>query len=260
MLLAIDCGNTNFKFAVFEGDTVLGSWRAATDAHRTTDEYAVWLTQLMAMKGIDYRQIDGSIIASVVPDALYALASLCTHYFGKDPLIVGRPEVALGIDVRMDQPEAVGADRLVNALAAHETYGGPIIVIDFGTATSFDVVGADGAYEGGVLAPGVNLSIEAFAIAAAKLPRIRVRQPDTVIGKSTVPAMESGVFWGYVGLIEGLVARIQTEYGSPMKVVATGGLAPLFERATEAIHYTDQDLTLRGLLSVYRKNVGNGTS
>ena len=160
----------------------------------------------------------------------------------------------------MDQPESVGADRLVNALAAHEAFGGPAMVIDFGTATSFDVVGADGGYEGGVLAPGVNLSIEAFAIAAAKLPRIRVRQPETVIGKSTVPAMESGVFWGYVGLIEGLVARIEKEYGAAMKVVATGGLAPLFERATEAIHVTDQDLTLRGLLSVYRKNLENGPS
>ena len=166
----------------------------------------------------------------------------------------------IGIEVRIDQPETVGADRLVNAVATHELYGGPAIVIDFGTATTFDIVGADGGYEGGVLAPGVDLSAEAFSKAAAKLPRIRVRKPDSVIGKTTVAAMESGIFWGYVGLIEGLVSRIKAEYGTPMKVIATGGLAPLFERATGVIERTDQDLTLRGLLSVYRKNSGTKAS
>ncbi len=254
MLLAIDSGNTNFVFAVFDGDRLCGSWRAASDGRRTADEYWVWLTQLMAMKDLNPEDIDGAVIASVVPAALYPLASLCSHYFKTDPVIVGQPGVELGIKVEMDRPEAVGADRLVNAIAAQQNFKGPMIVIDFGTATSFDVVGADGSYQGGVLAPGVNLSIEAFALAAAKLPRVRVRCPETVIGKDTEPAMESGIFWGYISLIEGIVARIKEEFGAPMTVVATGGLATLFEKSTDAIDHTDPDLTLRGLLAVYRLN------
>ncbi len=258
MLLAIDCGNTNFKFAVFEGEKLRGSWRTASDPHRTTDDYAVWLSQSMAFKGVDRGDIDGAIIASVVPDALYPLASLCSHFFGHDPMIVGRHDVDLGIEVRMDRPAVVGADRLVNAVAGHKLYSGPLIVVDFGTATSFDIVAADGGYEGGVLAPGVNLSVEAFARAAAKLPRIRVRQPEQVIGKDTEPAMESGIFWGYVGLIEGLTVRIKKEYGQPMTVIATGGLAPLFERVTDAIDHIEPDLTLKGLLNIYEMNTSGG--
>jgi type III pantothenate kinase len=256
MLLAIDSGNTNFVFAVFDGDEIRGSWRAATDPHRTADEHSVWLSQLMALKGLKPADIDGAIISSVVPDALYPLASLCTYFFGHDPLIVGQPEVELGIEVHMDRPEAVGADRLVNAVAAHRIYGDgrAMIVIDFGTATSFDVVGEDGSYQGGVLAPGVNLSVEAFAMAAAKLPRVRIRKPERVIGKDTEPAMQSGIYWGYIGLIEGLAVRIQEEYGAAMKVIATGGLAPLFARSTRVIDEVDDELTLRGLCEIYRLN------
>ncbi|MEM7168900.1 MAG: type III pantothenate kinase [Pseudomonadota bacterium] len=257
MLLAIDSGNTNFEFAVFDGDRLCGSWRTASDANRTADEYLVWLTQLMGLQGLKAEMIDGAIISSVVPAALYPLASLCSRYFGVDPLIVGRPGVELGIEVRVEQPEAVGADRLVNSIAAHEQFGGPLIVVDFGTATSFDVVGSDGAFEGGVLAPGVNLSLQAFHLAAAKLPLVRVRMPEQVIGKATEPAMESGIFWGYIGLVEGLVARIKSEYGAPMKVIATGGLATLFDRATPVIEHVDPELTLRGLLSIYRTNGGS---
>lgn len=254
MLLAIDCGNTNFVFAVFDGDEIKGSWRARSDPHKTTDEYAVWLTQLMSMKGISAESISGTIISSVVPDALYPLASLSSHFFNVDPMIIGRPGVNPGLEVRIPRPETVGADRLANAVAAHNRYGGPLIVVDFGTATNFDIVGEDGAFIGGVLAPGVDLSLEAFSTAAAKLPRIRVRMPEKVIGDSTETAMESGVFWGYVGLIEGLVSRIQEEYGGPMKVIATGGLAPLFDRASPKIDAIDQELTLRGLLDIYRLN------
>ena len=256
MLLAIDCGNTNFVFAVFDGDRLMGNWRASSDPHRTSDEYAVWLSQLMALKGVSTEDIDGTIIASVVPDALYPLASLSSHFFGVDPMIVGRPDVDVGIDVRIDRPETLGADRIANAVAAHERYGGPLIVVDFGTATNFDIVDKDGAFIGGVLAPGVDLSAEAFATAAAKLPRIRVRMPEKVIGKSTESAMESGIFWGYIGLVEGIVRRIKAEYGGEMKVVATGGLAPLFERATDAIEHIDLELTIRGLLAIYRRNLG----
>jgi type III pantothenate kinase len=254
MLLAIDCGNTNFTFAVFDGDEVKGNWRASSDPHRTADEYAVWLTQLMSLKGLDPKAVDGAIIASVVPGALYPLASLCSHFFGADALIVGRPGVKTGIEVKIDRPETLGADRLANAVSAYERYGGPLIVVDFGTATNFDIVDGEGAFIGGVLAPGVELAAEAFATAAAKLPRIRVRMPERVIGKSTEGAMESGIFWGYVGLVEGLVGRIKDEYGGPMKVIATGGLAPLFERASPLIEHIDLELTIRGLLSIYRRN------
>ncbi len=254
MLLAIDSGNTNFEFAVFDGEELRGSWRTATNPDRTADEYMVWLTQLMGLQGLRPDMIDGSIIASVVPAALYPLASLCSRYFGRDPLIVGRPEVKLGIEVRVDRPDAVGADRLVNTIAAHEKYGGPLIVVDFGTATSFDVVAADGAFEGGVLAPGVNLALQTFHTAAAKLPLVRARKPERVIGKDTEPAMESGIFWGYISLVEGIVARMKKEYGAPMKVVATGGLASLFDRATPVIEHVDPELTLQGLLSIYRSN------
>jgi type III pantothenate kinase len=256
MLLAIDSGNTNIVFAVYDKDeTLRGSWRASTDAKRTADEYAVWLTQLMAIEGLSLDDIDGAIIANVVPPTTYALTSLCTRYFKVTPLVVGEPGVDLGIEVRIERPDQVGADRLVNAVAAHGRYGGSLILIDFGTATTFDVIGEDGAYEGGVIAPGINSSLEALDRAAAKLPRIAIKEPpQKVIGQATIPAMESGAYWGYVGLIEGLVARIKGEYGRPMTVVATGGLAPLFSRATGSIDAVDADLTLRGLLAIHRAN------
>lgn len=256
MLLAIDSGNTNVIFAVYdEADHLRGSWRASTEAKRTADEYAVWLTQLMALERLQPSDIDGAIIANVVPATMYALKTLCRRYFKVASLVVGEPGVDIGIEVRVDRPDQVGEDRLVNAVAAHARFGGPLMLIDFGTATTFDVIGDDGAYEGGVIAPGINLSLEALDRAAAKLPRIAIKEPpQRVIGGATVPAMESGAYWGYVGLIEGLVARIKGEYGRPMKVVATGGLAALFARATDSIEEIDPDLTLRGLLAVYRAN------
>jgi len=256
MLLAIDSGNTNVVFAVYEGERQRGRWRASSDARRTADEYAVWLTQLMALEGLSPGEIDGAVVANVVPAAGYALESLCRRYFKTEPLIVGAPGVALGIEVRTLSAASVGADRLVNALAAHRDHGGPLIAIDFGTATTFDVVGADGAYEGGVIAPAVQHSVEALYRAAAMLPRVAVERPASVIGKDTVPAMKSGIYWGYVALIEGLVARIKAEYGAPMKVVATGGLASIYAEASEVIDQVDPDLTLRGLLLVYQANRG----
>jgi type III pantothenate kinase len=256
MLLAIDSGNTNIVFAVYgEDESLRGSWRASTEAKRTADEYAVWLTQLMALEGLAPGDVDGAIIANVVPPTMYALSTLCSRYFKVAPLVVGEPGVDLGVEIRIDRPDQVGADRLVNAVAAHASFGGPLIVIDFGTATTFDVIGADGAYEGGVIAPGINPSLEALDRAAAKLPRIALKEPpQRVIGQATVPAMESGAYWGYVGLIEGLVTRIKGEYGQSMKVVATGGLASLFARATASIDEVDPDLTLRGLLAIHRAN------
>lgn len=254
MLLAIDSGNTNIVFAIYDGESVRGEWRSSTRADRTADEYGVWLSQLMALEGLQRQDVDAAILASVVPANVFTLKTLCRRYFGTEPLVVGEPTVDLGLEVRMDRPEEVGADRLVNAVAAHAKYKGPLIVIDFGTATTFDVVDDNGNYLGGCICPGINLSLEALHMAAAQLPRVAVGRPTRVIGKATVPAMKSGIYWGYVGLIEGLVRRISDEYGGPMTVVATGGLAPLFVEATEAIHHLDQDLTLRGLLEIYRRN------
>lgn len=255
MLLAIDCGNTNIVFAVFDGEQVKGEWRSSTAADRTADEYGVWLTLLLGTAGLKPADISAAIVASVVPANVFTLKTLCRRYFGCEPLVVGEPEVKLGLKVLLDRPEEVGADRLVNAVAAHARYKGPLIVIDFGTATTFDVVAENGDYLGGAIAPGINLSLEALHMAAAKLPRIAVGRPRSVVGKSTVPAMQSGVYWGYVGLIEGLVRRISEEIGTTATVVATGGLAPLFMEATDVIHHLDQDLTLRGLLEIHRRNV-----
>lgn len=254
MLVAIDAGNTNVVFAVFDGETLRAKWRASSDAKRTADEYAVWLTQLMGLQNLKPADITGAIIANVVPASAYNLNTLCSEFFKVRPLIVGDAAVDLGIEIRMDHPENVGADRLVNALAAHRAYGGPLIVIDFGTATTFDIVGPDGAYEGGVIAPSAQHSVEALYRAAAQLPRVKIERPNGVIGKDTVPAMKSGIYWGYVGLIEGLTARIREEYGRPMKVIATGGLATLYAEAAPVIEVVDPDLTLRGLRLVHELN------
>lgn len=254
MLLAIDSGNTNIVFAIYDGDEVRGEWRSSTDTDRTADEFGVWLMQLLAIEGIKRSDITAAIIASVVPALVFSLKTLCRRYFDCEPLVVGDDGVDLGLTVALDRPEEVGADRLVNAVAGHKFYEGPLIVIDFGTATTFDVVDGEGNYLGGAIAPGINLSLEALHMAAAKLPRVAVGRPRQVIGKATVPAMQSGVFWGYIGLIEGLVARIKAEYGCPMTVLATGGLAPLFAESTTVIDHLDPNLTLRGLLEIHRRN------
>lgn len=255
MLLTIDSGNTNTVFAVFDGDNLRGEWRSSSDARRTADEYGVWLSQLMALNGLGRDDVDAAIVSTVVPETLFSLKSLCRIYFKCEPLVVGEANVKIGLKVKIDSPDEVGSDRLVNAVAAYSRYGGSLIVIDFGTATTFDVIDADGNYSGGVIAPGINLSLDALHMAAAKLPRVAVQRPPTVIGKKTVPAMLSGIYWGYVGLIEGLVARIAAEYGGPMTVVATGGLAPLFKDGTPVIDHLDPDLTLRGMAEIYRRNV-----
>lgn len=254
MLLTIDSGNTNIVFALYEAGKQRGVWRRANDNRQTADEYGVWLLQLMALAKLHPEDVDSAIIATVVPDTLFSLKGLCRNYFKAEPLVVGDAAVELGIQALVDTPEAVGADRLVNAVAAHEEYGGPLIILDFGTATTFDVINADGDYVGGVIAPGINLSVEALHRAAAMLPKVSVTRPQTVIGKHTTPAMQSGVYWGYVGLIEGLVERIRNEYGEKLRVVATGGLAPMFEPAVDVIQEVDRNLTLRGLVSIYSRN------
>lgn len=253
MLLAIEQGNTNTLFAVHDGADWIAQWRTSTYANRTADEYAVWLTQLLTMRGLAISQLDGCIISSVVPQSIFNLRNLSRRYLNVEPLVIG-DNVDLGIEVRILKPSEAGADRLVNAIGAHLLYPGDLILIDSGTATTFDVVAADGAFEGGVIAPGINLSLQALHEAAAMLPRIAIQRPDKVIGKDTVSNMQSGVFWGYVALIEGLVARIKAEWGKPMTVIGTGGVASLFEGATNSIDRFDPDLTIRGLLEIWRRN------
>jgi type III pantothenate kinase len=257
MLLAIEQGNTNTLFAVHNGTDWVAQWRAATEASRTADEYAVWLSQLMAMRGLDLKALDGCIISSVVPQSMFNLRNLSRRYLGAEPLVIGE-NARLGMEARILKPSEAGADRLVNAIGAHLRYPGDLIVIDSGTATTFDVIAADGAFEGGVIAPGVNLSLQALHEAAAMLPRIAIQKPERVIGKDTVSNMQAGVFWGYISLIEGLVARIKTEWGKPMTVIGTGGVASLFEGATDSIDHFDPDLTIRGLLEIWRRNTHMG--
>lgn len=254
MLLAIDAGNTNTVFAIFDGDKLLGQWRMSTDARRTTDEYGIWLLQLMAHEKIDASRINAVVLGSVVPQANYDFRKLARQYFKTEALVVGDANVKIGIKADMDRPSEVGADRLINAVAAWKRYAKPLIVVDFGTATTFDVVNEKGDYIGGVIAPGVNLSLEALHRAAAKLPNIAVERPQRVIGKSTVPAMQSGIYWGYVGLVEGIIGRIKQEFGQPMLVISTGGLSPLFAKATAAIEHPEPDLTIYGLNVIYNMN------
>jgi len=255
MLLAIEQGNTNTLFAVHDGETWICQWRAGTDSTRTADEYAVWLSQLLGMAGLALGAFDGCIISSVVPQSVFNLRNLARRYLHVEPMIIGE-NVDLGIPVRIEKPSEAGADRLVNAIGAHAAYAGDLIVIDSGTATTFDVVAADGGFEGGVIAPGINLSTEALHQAAARLPRVAIQRPrgNTAIGKDTVAAMQAGVFWGYIALIEGLVVRIKAEWAKPMTVIGTGGVASLFHGATSAIDTFDPDLTIRGMLEIYRRN------
>lgn len=253
MLLAIEQGNTNTVFAVHDGKDWIAQWRSATDASRTADEYAVWLTQFLAMRSLRLKTLDGCIISSVVPQSIFHLRNLSRRYLDCEPLVIGE-NAKLGVDIRIDKPSEAGADRLVNAVGAHVAYPGALIIVDSGTATNFDIVAPDGAFEGGVIAPGINLSMQALHQAAARLPRVAIQKPHRVIGKDTVTAMQSGVFWGYMALIEGMILRIKSEYGAPMTVVATGGVASLFEGATDKIDIFDPDVTIRGMLEVWRRN------
>ena len=254
MLLAVDCGNTNTVFAVFDGDTQRGQWRIATDPRRTADEYAVWLTQLMSLRGLQVADIANAIVTTVVPGTRRNLDTLLESHFGVTPLVIRDASVDLGIEILVERPEQVGADRLVTAVGAHLLHAGDLIVLDFGTGTTFDMVDDKGNWCGGVISPGINLSVEALYMAGALLPRVNIEKPEKVIGGSTVPAMQSGIFWGYVSMIEGMIPRIADEYGKPVTVVATGGLAPLFADVTDVIDATEPDLTLIGLREIARRN------
>lgn len=257
MLLAIDAGNTNVVFALVEKGEVRARWRIATDPRRTADEYAVWINQLLQLDGLGMKDVTSVIISTVVPRALHNLEVLAQKYFGAAPLIAGRPPVEWGIALDVQAPETVGADRVVNAIAAHAAFPGDLIVIDFGTATTFDHVDYSGAYKGGIIAPGINLSLDALVAAAAKLPRIGIVAPesDSVIGRNTEDQMLIGVFWGYVSLMEGLVARMKEEIGRPTRVVATGGLSVLFDEKTDLFDAIVPDLTINGLVRLHERSI-----
>jgi len=254
MLLAIDVGNTNTMFAIHDGNAWVARWRSHTDSTQTADDYAVWLSQMCRMEGIPFGRITGFIVSNVVPQAQFNFRNFARRYLDLEPVFVGDEGVDLGVAVRIDRPEQAGADRIVNAVGAFCEYGGPLIVVDSGTATTFDIVGADGAFEGGIISPGINLSQKALHDAASALPRIAIQCPPRVIGKDTVTAMQSGIFLGYIELIDGLVRRVKAEYGEPMRVVGTGGIASLFEGHSREIDLYDQDVTIRGLLEIYRRN------
>jgi len=258
MLLAIDAGNTNIKFALFDGLEIKARWRIATDARRTGDEYAVWLLQLLAIEGYQKSDVTDVIISTVVPRALHNLQVLSSKYFGLEALVAGRGPVSWGIELDVDEPQNVGADRACNATAAYAGHPGEKIVISFGTATTVDHVSASGAYRGGIIAPGINLSLDALVAAAAKLPRIAIEAPatDSVIGRTTESQMLIGIYWGYVAMIEGLIARMKAQIGGDVKVIATGGLAVLFQQHAHLFDAVDGDLTLRGLAILYARRDG----
>jgi type III pantothenate kinase len=249
MLLAIDAGNTNVVFALVDGRQIKARWRIATDPRRTADEYAVWLSQLLALEGFDRGQVRAVVIATVVPRALHNLQVLAAKYFGGPALIAGKAPLEWTMAIDVAEPQSLGADRAVNTIAAHALHPGDLIVIDFGTATTLDLSDFSGAYKGGIIAPGINLSLDALVTAAAKLPRIAIEAPasTSVIGRNTVDQMHIGIYWGYIAMIEGLVARMKAEVGRPVKVIATGGLATLFERRTDVFDHIEPDLTIQGL-------------
>ena len=257
MLLAIDAGNTNVVFALVDGREIKTRWRIATDPRRTGDEYAVWLHQLLELEGYGKDDVSAAIIGTVVPRATHNLQVLVSKYFSVEPLIAGEGEAEWPIALDVDEPQNVGADRALNVMAANEKFPGDLIVIDFGTATTFDVVDYTGAYKGGIIAPGINLSLDALVNAAAKLPRIAIEVPEdrSVIGRTTDSQMLTGIYWGYVAMMEGLVARLKREIGRPVKVIATGGLATLFDKNTDLFDAIEPDLTIQGLSLLHQKVV-----
>ena len=249
MLLAVDAGNTNLVFALVDGGEIKARWRIATDPRRTADQYAVWLHQLLELEGFAKADVSAVIIGTVVPRALHNLEVLASKYFHVEPLIAGQGRAEWPLQLDVDEPQNVGADRALNAIAAHARHSGDLIIIDFGTATTFDVVSASGAYTGGIIAPGINLSLDALVSAAAKLPRIAIEAPATnsVVGRTTESQMIIGIYWGYVAMIEGLADRLKAEIGRPVTVVSTGGLASLFDKHTDVFDVIEPDLTIQGL-------------
>jgi type III pantothenate kinase len=253
MILAIDVGNTNLVFALVDDREIKARWRIATDPRRTADQYSVWLHQLLELEGFSRDDVEGVIIGTVVPRALHNLEVLSEKYFRKTPVLAGQGAAAWPLQLDVDEPQNVGADRALNAIAAHAKYPGDLLIIDFGTATTLDVVSSTGAYTGGIIAPGINLSLDALVNAAAKLPRIAIEVPETssVVGRTTQSQMLIGIYWGYVAMLEGLTQRIKAELNRPVTVIATGGLATLFAKHAKVFDAIEPDLTIQGLSLLY---------
>jgi len=253
MLLVIDVGNTHTVLGLYDGQTLLHHWRVFTDREKTSDEYGILVRNLYEGSRVPPGAVRGIAVASVVPPLTPTIVELCERYFSLSPLVV-EPGVRTGISVRMDNPREVGADRIVNAVAAHAKHRRDCIVVDFGTATTFDYVSAGGEYLGGVIAPGAGISAEALFRQASKLPRVEIVKPPAVIGKNTVAAMQSGIYYGYVGLVEGIIDRMRREIRADPTVIATGGLARAIASETSKIHVIDENLTLDGLRIIYERN------
>ena len=253
MLLVIDVGNTNMVLGVYKDTELLDHWRISTDGQRTTDEYGVLIRELFYLNDLRADDINAIIISSVVPPVVPTLERMCQRYFGLSPLLIG-PGVKTGMDIRYDNPREVGADRIVNAVAAYEKYGGPVIIVDFGTATTFCAVDAKGVYLGGSICPGIGISTEALVQRTAKLPRIELKRTDSVICRNTIESMQAGVFYGFVGQVEGIVSRMRRELDMSARVVATGGLAVVIAPATKTIDVVEPMLTLEGLRIIYERN------
>lgn len=254
MLLTIDAGNTNTVLALFKKDEIVANIRFSTDSKRTSDEYAVLLNQCLSLQNIDLKNISDVIISSVVPKSIFPLTQLCNKYLKIEPMIIGKSNINLGIDILIDNPKEVGADRIVNAISAYNHTKKSTIILDFGTATNFDVVDNSGNYCGGVICPGVNLSIQALHNAAAQLPDVAIEKPKKAIGKNTIEAMQSGIYWGYVDMIEGIIKRISNEMEESPEIVVTGGLSPLFCQGIQTEMEYLPNLTINGLKIIYDKN------
>lgn len=256
MLLAVDVGNTNTVLGAFEGERLVEHVRLETHPHRTADEWGIFCQLALQARGIDPKRVRAVVVSSVVPPLRHILESMSVRYFGVSPLFVG-PGVKTGMPILYDDPREVGADRIVNAVAAYERWPGPLIVVDFGTATTFDVVSARGEYVGGAIAPGIRISVEALSRYASRLPRVDLERPGPALGRNTVSSMQSGIVYGYAAMVDGLCARLRQELGGPApKVVATGGLAPLLAKVSEAITEVDEFLTVAGLRIIHGRNVG----
>src|SRR5690625_371565 len=254
MILVLDIGNTNTVFGVFDEGKLQYEWRIQTDRHKTEDEFGILIKSLFEHKWIGFSDINGIIISSVVPPIMLALEKMCHNYFGLHPLVVGKDEVNSYLKITYPQPKEIGADRIVNAVGAISLYDTPLIIIDFGTATTFCYVDGEKTYRGGIIVPGIKVSMEALYSKASKLPKIEIEQPDNIIGSSTVEAMQSGVYYGYVGQVDGIVNRMKETIETEPTVIATGGLAPLIARGSETIQHIETHLTLKGLYEIYQKN------
>ncbi|WP_243299328.1 type III pantothenate kinase [Bacillus litorisediminis] len=254
MIFVLDVGNTNIVLGVYEGDHLKYHWRVETNRHRTEDEYAMIVKGLYDHSGLSFSDIDGIIISSVVPPIMFSLERMCVKYFNIDPLIVG-PGVKTRLNIKYDNPKEVGADRIVNAVAAIHDYGSPLIIVDFGTATTYCYIDEHKQYCGGAIAPGISISTEALYSKAAKLPRIEIAKPDQIVGRNTVSAMQSGILYGYVGQVEGIVSRMKKQSHQNPTVIATGGLANLISEECDVIDIVDPFLTLKGLRLIYERNM-----